>query len=69
MKKILLLLFLISLFSISFVKVNAMDELCSNSKSAILIEESSGKILYNKNEYEKLSMASMTKVMNLIIIC
>nr|WP_281250295.1 D-alanyl-D-alanine carboxypeptidase family protein [Virgibacillus proomii] len=39
-----------------------------DAKSAILIERDTGKILFNKNEHEKLSPASMTKIMTLLLI-
>lgn len=38
------------------------------AKSAILIERDTGKVLFNKNEHEKLSPASMTKIMTLLLI-
>ena len=43
-------------------------EMASNAKSAIMIEASTGKILYEKNKDEKLPMASMTKMMTLLLI-
>ena len=42
--------------------------LAENAKSAILIEASTGEILYSKNAYERLAPASMTKMMALILI-
>lgn len=42
--------------------------LAENAKSAILIEASTGEILYNKNANERLAPASMTKIMSLILI-
>ena len=42
--------------------------LAPNAKSAILIEASTGEVLYSKNPYEKLAPASMTKMMSLILI-
>lgn len=65
MKKILLLC---SLFFLVTVGVKAADDISPNSKSSILIETSTGKILYEKNAYEKLPPASMTKVMSMLII-
>ena len=65
MKKrwLLLILFLIPTF------VYAEDsELASHAKSAILIEASSGKILYEKEINQELSIASMTKMVAQIII-
>ena len=42
--------------------------LAENAKSAILIEASTGEVLYSKNANEKLAPASMTKMMSLILI-
>jgi len=39
-----------------------------NGKSGLLIEVNSGKILYEKNKDDRLSVASMTKMVGLIII-
>lgn len=39
-----------------------------NAKSAIMIEASTGTILYEKNKDDKLPMASMTKMMTLLLI-
>ncbi|RDW19123.1 D-alanyl-D-alanine carboxypeptidase [Oceanobacillus arenosus] len=49
---------------------NTMDglNLAPNTKSAILIERDTGKMLYDKNAHEKLPPASMTKVMTLLLI-
>lgn len=54
-------------FFLFLYKVNA-EELMLNAKSAILIEESTGNVIYEKNADEKLSPASMTKIMSLILI-
>lgn len=65
MKKILILLFLI----FSFNLVNAEEtELVKNSKSAILMDYSTGKILYDFNSNEELAPASMTKIASLLVI-
>ncbi len=63
MKKLLIFLLII----LSIFKVNASD-LVPNAKSAILIEPESKKILYEKNIYDEVSVASLTKMMGLIII-
>lgn len=66
MKKICLFLLL---FSIPLMGIRADElNLAENSKSAILIESSTGEILYQKNANEKLAPASMTKIMSLILI-
>lgn len=53
-------------FLISF-RVFATVDFAKNSKSAILIESTTGKILYEKNSNEKRSPASMTKMMTLLL--
>lgn len=60
-KIIFLLLLLIPL------KVSAED-LAKSATSSILMEQSTGKILFEKNSNEKLSPASMTKMMTLLLI-
>ena len=65
MKKICLF-FILFLFPIV---IYAEDlNLAENAKSAILIESSTGEILYSKNQNERLAPASMTKIMSLILI-
>lgn len=39
------------------------------SKSAVLMDASTGKVLYEKNPHEKLPPASVTKIMTLLLIC
>lgn len=65
MKKILFI-FLCSFLVLS--NVNAMENLAPNSKSAILLETSTGKIIYENNAHEKLAPASMTKIMSMLLI-
>ena len=62
MKKIIL--FILLLFPI-FAKA---EDLTPNAESGILIEYSTGKILYSKKIDEKLAPASMTKIMTLLLI-
>lgn len=64
MKKMFLFLFL---FSIIFVNPKAVT-LSPNAKSSILIEASTGEVIYSNNENEKRAPASMTKMMSLILI-
>ena len=69
MKK--LLIFIISIFfviPIVYGEENDNNTLAKNAKSAILIEESTGEILYEFNSHEKLEPASMTKMMSLLLI-
>lgn len=66
MKRIAILL--IAFFIVN-IKVCAEEPVfAKNAKSSILIEQSTGKILYENNSHEKLAPASMTKMMSLLII-
>ncbi len=67
MKKILIALILSTLFISPNVKAEEL-KLAENAKSAILIEASTGKILFEKNADEKLVPASMTKMMSMLLI-
>ena len=49
-------------------KVSASEDLAPNAKSAIMLEVSTGKIVYEKNSQEVLPPASMTKVMSMLLI-
>lgn len=50
-----------------FVKADDLN-LAENAKSAILIEASTGKIIYEKNAHERQAPASMTKMMSMLLI-
>lgn len=64
MKKVLILLIILLLP----FKVCAKDELIPNGVSGILIEADSGKIIFEKNKDERVSIASMTKMVAQIVI-
>jgi len=66
MKKILILITII--FFLPIVKAEEITDLAPNASSAIMIEASTGEILFNKNENEKLAPASMTKMMSMLLI-
>lgn len=66
MKKIVFVFLVI--FSFSLTVVHAEEDIAPNAKSAILIEASTGKVLYEKNIDEKYAPASMTKMMSLLLI-
>lgn len=66
-KKGIIILLLISIFLPS-MKVFADDSLLKNAKSGLLMEVSTGKIIYEKNIHEKVSVASMTKMMGMVLI-
>lgn len=65
MKKMLIFIFFLLLFPLT---INAEEDLAPNAKSAIMIESSTGEILFQKNANEKLPPASMTKMMSLLLI-
>ena len=66
-KKGIIILLLISIFLPS-IKVRADESLLQNAKSGLLMEVSTGKIIYEKNIHEKTSVASMTKMMGMVLI-
>ena len=63
MKKIYFLLVLV----VCPFSVLALD-LASNAKSAIIMEPTTGKVIFEKNSNERLEPASMTKIMTLLLI-
>ncbi len=63
MKKIFIMLIIL----LGVIIVQA-DELIANAKSGILIEPTSQTILYEKNIHDEVSIASLTKMMGLILI-
>lgn len=68
MKKLCCLVLAIFIFCFG-IKVKAEDlNLAQNAKSAILMEASTGEIIFEKNSHEKLHPASMTKMMSMLLI-
>lgn len=65
MKKFVIFLIFLILISPNVVKA---EEVASEAKSAILIEASTGKVIYEKNSHEKLPPASMTKIASMLVI-
>lgn len=71
MKKLIVFCMILSLF---ITPTFALDDkennenLLPNAKSGLLMEESSGEILWSKAKDEKVSVASMTKMVGQIII-
>ncbi len=55
-----------AIFSYNVVESKA-DELSMSAKSAVLIDASTGRLLYEKNAYEKMPMASTTKIMTAVV--
>ena len=68
MKKLCFLFLIIFVFCLG-INVKAEDlSLASNAKSAILMEASTGEVIFEKNSHEKLHPASMTKMMSMLLI-
>ena len=68
MKKFLLVLIaVVLLLPIKFINAEELN-LATNAKSAILIEASTGEIIFEKNSHERLVPASMTKMMSMLLI-
>ncbi len=65
MKKILLI---IMSFFVLNLNVLAEEDFAPNGKSAILVDNFSGKVLYEKNADEKLAPASMTKLASMLMV-
>lgn len=71
MRKIICYLVALSNICVTSLATNVIPnkiELDLDCKSAILLEADTGTILYEKNSYEKLRPASVTKVMTLLLI-
>ena len=59
---------LLCFYSFAYGEETSSPDLGITAKSAILMEASTGKIIYEKNSTEHLSPASITKIMTLILI-
>lgn len=76
MKKFLILLSCLLVLSPIYIKAEEVENetsenqisLAQNAKSAILIDASTGQVLFEKNSHEKLAPASMTKIMSMLVI-
>lgn len=75
MKKLLAILmaFFMCFFALvpihsTYAQEKSSNALAAQAKSAILIEQSTGKVLYSKNDNQQLPPASMTKMMTLLLI-
>lgn len=68
MKKLLAVLLAASLLAGSAVTAHAVGEPEISAPSALLMEASTGKVLYEKNAHERRPCASITKVMTLLLV-
>lgn len=69
MSVFLVIIFIIGQNNLVFADENTKSNIDISSKSAVLLDVSSGKVLYEKNCHEKLPPASVTKVMTMLLIC
>ncbi|MBE6138694.1 MAG: D-alanyl-D-alanine carboxypeptidase [Firmicutes bacterium] len=68
MKKIFsVILICLSVFPLGIVRASEL-KLAENAKSAILLEPTTGEIIFEKNSHEKLHPASMTKMMSMLLV-
>lgn len=67
-KKICFIFIIILLFCCPSVFAVSSDSLSINSPACILVEESTGKILYDKNSKERMFPASTTKVLTALLV-
>lgn len=65
----LAIIFIICQNTFVFADKNTSNNINIGSKSAVLMDASSGQVLYEKNCHEKLPPASVTKVMTMLLIC
>ncbi len=67
-RKVISIVLAFALTAVSVVAVGAAGEELVSAPSAVLMEASTGKILYEKNPHDKRPCASVTKVMTLLLI-
>lgn len=68
MLKKIFIVFIISMLLFPSFKVMGEENLILNAKSGLLMETSTGTIIYEKNIHERVSVASMTKMMGMILV-
>ncbi|MGD6815703.1 serine hydrolase [Metabacillus sp. 113a] len=66
-KKIVAAVLISALIIPGFARAEVSKEANVSAKSAILIEQETGRVLLSKNEHEKLRIASITKIMTAIL--
>ena len=65
---VLIFAFFINMFNFCGGFANAENHINSSAKSMVIIEKNSGRILFSKNENERLPMASLTKIITAIYV-
>ncbi len=66
-KKLMLVLFTLILILYTTNIYSATDDITTYSPTCLLMESKTGKIIYEKNAYEKMYPASTTKIMTAIL--
>ncbi|WP_216830419.1 D-alanyl-D-alanine carboxypeptidase family protein [Alkalihalobacterium elongatum] len=66
-KKVLIICLSISLILSAFSFTGKSEAFSVSAQGAILIEQSSGRVLYGKNEHQQMRIASITKIMTAIL--
>lgn len=67
MKKIMIMFLITTLFIPCAIRANELD-ITPSASSAVLIDYDTGEVLYNKNANSHTSVASLTKMMGLVLI-
>lgn len=67
LSKILIIALAITMIFSYNVSAAKAEELTISAKSAVLIEAATGRVLYQQNAYEKMPMASTTKIMTALV--
>lgn len=67
-KKILIILVTLIVFSSNIIQVYGDNSIDLNCKSALLMDSSTGTVIYEMNSHEKLEPASITKIMTMLLI-
>lgn len=70
MKKIICALLSLLLLTVPVLAINTLSDgdIAISAPSAVLMEKTSGEVIYEKNAHERLSPASVTKVMTMLLI-
>ena len=68
-KMIAIVIACIFMLTPNFAMADEVDGLSLTSKSAILMDEGTGSVIYEKNSHEAMPPASVTKVMTMLLVC
>ena len=68
MKKVIISLIIFIILTTFSISTYAAENISISSGAGLLIERSSGKVLFEKNAYEKMYPASTTKILTAIVV-